>query len=202
MYSIRETFVFQTEIYRFCIFIRNLCCFSFLSSPRGSVCYFFPLCFSSRRARGLAVVKVNDPLRSFPDWELPFSLVVKNSYDLKSQIRFWFLPKNAALILIVFHLRSNMRVNVFFWSPGRAKMKHSIIYHRLIWDWNHDNVTARVRVVPHFSSGIVERAKREREWKSPHARKGDTRRGERKMRDYRQSLSIWFYWMPLDWVCT
>ena len=28
----------------------------------------------------------------------------------------------------------------------------------------------------HFSSGIVERAKRERAWKSPHARKGDTRR--------------------------
>ena len=32
----------------------------------------------------------------------------------------------------------------------------------------------RLRVVPHFSSGIVERAKRERAWKSPHARKGDT----------------------------
>ena len=29
---------------------------------------------------------------------------------------------------------------------------------------------ARLRVVPHFSSGIVERAKRERVWKSPHAR--------------------------------
>ena len=27
----------------------------------------------------------------------------------------------------------------------------------------------RLRVVPHFSSGIVERAKRERAWKSPHA---------------------------------
>ena len=35
--------------------------------------------------------------------------------------------------------------------------------------------TTRLRVVPHFSSGIVERAKRERAWKSPHARKGDTR---------------------------
>ena len=33
----------------------------------------------------------------------------------------------------------------------------------------------RLRVVLHFSSGIVERAKRERAWKSPHARKGDTR---------------------------
>ena len=42
----------------------------------------------------------------------------------------------------------------------------------------------RLWAVPHFSSGIVERAKRERAWKSLHARKGDTRRGERKMRDY------------------
>ena len=48
----------------------------------------------------------------------------------------------------------------------------------------------RLRLVPHFSSGIVERAKRERAWKSPHARKGDMRRGERKMRDYRQSPSF------------
>ena len=37
-------------------------------------------------------------------------------------------------------------------------------------------ITFRLRVVPHFSSGIVEGAKRERAWKSPHARKGDTRR--------------------------
>ena len=36
----------------------------------------------------------------------------------------------------------------------------------------------RLRVVPHFSSGIVERAKRERAWKSPHARRGNTRRGD------------------------
>ena len=39
----------------------------------------------------------------------------------------------------------------------------------------------RLRVVPHFSSGIVERAKRERAWKSlptlERSRKGDTRRG-------------------------
>ena len=39
---------------------------------------------------------------------------------------------------------------------------------------------SRLRVVPHFSSGIVERTKRERAWKSTHARKGDTWRGERK----------------------
>ena len=38
-------------------------------------------------------------------------------------------------------------------------------------------IKPRLRVVPLFSSGIVERAKRER------SRKGDTRRGERKMRE-------------------
>ena len=37
------------------------------------------------------------------------------------------------------------------------------------------NLPVRLRVVPHFCSGIVERAKRERAWKSPHTRKGDTR---------------------------
>ena len=42
----------------------------------------------------------------------------------------------------------------------------------------------RLPVVPHFSSEIVEWAKRERVWKSPHAGKGDTRRGERKMRPF------------------
>ena len=35
--------------------------------------------------------------------------------------------------------------------------------------------SARLQVVPHFSSGIVERAKCERTWKSPHARKSNTR---------------------------
>ena len=55
----------------------------------------------------------------------------------------------------------------------------------------------RLRIVPYVSSGIEERAKRERAWKSPHARKGDTRRGERKMRDYRQSPSFWPF--SADW---
>ena len=55
----------------------------------------------------------------------------------------------------------------------------------------------RLRVVPHFSSGIVGRAKREHAWKSPHERKGDTRRGERKMRDCRQSPSFWPF--TADW---
>ena len=40
---------------------------------------------------------------------------------------------------------------------------------------------------------IVVWVKRERAWKLPHARKGGTRQGERKMRDYRQSPSFWTY---------
>ena len=42
-------------------------------------------------------------------------------------------------------------------------------WHSVLW-------SLRLQVVPHFSSGIVERAKRERAWKSAHARKGDTPR--------------------------
>ena len=58
----------------------------------------------------------------------------------------------------------------------------------LVLTWMSSNTAdGRLRVVPHFSSGIVERAKPERAWKLPHTRKSDTRRGERKMRDYRQS---------------
>ena len=53
------------------------------------------------------------------------------------------------------------------------------------------HIFCRLREVPHFSSEIVERAKREHAWKSPHARKGETQWGERKMRDYRQSPSFW-----------
>ena len=39
----------------------------------------------------------------------------------------------------------------------------------------------------------MERAKHERAWKSPHARKASTRQGERKMRDYRKSPSFCTY---------
>ena len=49
IYCIRETFVFQTEIYIFRIFIPSLCCFFFLSSPWGSVCLF--VFFSTRSTR-------------------------------------------------------------------------------------------------------------------------------------------------------
>ena len=43
--------------------------------------------------------------------------------------------------------------------------------------WNIRNwlVNTRLRVVPHFSSGVVERAKRERAWKSPDARQSPPR---------------------------
>ena len=48
-------------------------------------------------------------------------------------------------------------------------------YRKLTILWTK-KVCCRLRVVPHFSSGIVGRAKCERAWKSPHARKGDMRR--------------------------
>ena len=59
----------------------------------------------------------------------------------------------------------------------------------------------RLRVVPHFSSGIVERAKRECAWKSPHARKGDTR-----LRFARSTIleekwgTVFVVYSPLPWA--
>ena len=71
--------------------------------------------------------------------------------------------------------------------------------------------SARLQVVPHFSSGIVERAKRERTWKSPHLRKGNTHVGwfsralafcslyyPWKIRDYSPVV----YWLVCDDKCT
>ena len=89
MYPIWETFVFQTEIYTFRIFIPSLCCFFFLSSPWRSVCsccflFFF---FFTRSTR---------TCRCHSKWSFCGSsvfLVVKNLHDLRSQIRFWILPK-------------------------------------------------------------------------------------------------------------
>ena len=60
------------------------------------------------------------------------------------------------------------------------------------------HVGNKVRIVPQFSSGIVEWVKCERAWKSPHMRKGDMQRGERKMRDYRQSPSFWPFMADLE----
>ena len=83
------------------------------------------------------------------------------------------------------------------WNSGHFKLNMIMDYvtfireHRIHIQINNSHISSRLRVVPHFSSRIVERAERERAWKSPHARKGDTQRGERKMRDYRQSPSFW-----------
>ena len=97
MYSIRETFVFQTEISTFRIFIRGWCCFSFLSSPRGSVC-----CFNFFLS--VLITKSARTCRCHGKWSFFGSsvfLVVKNPCDLRSQVRITnpFLdspPKNAA----------------------------------------------------------------------------------------------------------
>ena len=65
-----------------------------------------------------------------------------------------------------------------------AETKDYISNKSLLHHYKHHNgdyVFCRLRVVPHFSSGKVEQAKRERAWKSPHARKDDTRRGERRI---------------------
>ena len=57
-------------------------------------------------------------------------------------------------------------------------LKASFSLSKLNFQWWSRN---RLRVVPHFPSGIVERAKCERAWKSALARKGDTRREEGKI---------------------
>ena len=77
------------------------------------------------------------------------------------------------------------RAPVFLLSPGintrGATLPPCWIYsksrgfYRPIRHFSPVKVFLRLRVVPHFSSGMVGRAKRERAWKSPHARKGDTR---------------------------
>ena len=67
-----------------------------------------------------------------------------------------------------------VRENV--WEP----LKLGLINARAEWHiWLNSPFPSRLRVVPHISSRILERVKRERAWKSPHARNGDTRRGER-----------------------
>ena len=53
----------------------------------------------------------------------------------------------------------------------QCKLEYALIYITVIpIPWH-----PRLQVVPHLSSGIIEQAKRERAWKSPHARKA--RRG-------------------------
>ena len=82
------------------------------------------------------------------------------------------VPLQLKVILFTKQIRKNRIASYYiFWYPYRAAIRatpYRIMYSRL--------QNTRLREVPHFSSGIVERAKRKRAWKSPHARKGDTRR--------------------------
>ena len=62
--TIRETFLFHTEIYTFRIFIRSLICYFYFSSClrcEGQCVVFFP-----RGAREHTVVMVNDPFLDLP----------------------------------------------------------------------------------------------------------------------------------------
>ena len=68
-------------------------------------------------------------------------------------------------------------------------LKINALYTLTPLEWKGRTNLCRLRVFPLFPSGIVERAKSERTWKSSNARKA-TRRGEREMRDYRQSPSL------------
>ena len=91
----------------------------------------------------------------------------------------------------------NLKLSQYLWNIVFSRTSIWVLL-ELVRRWTQhftkvDQKKPRLRVVPHFSSGIVEGAKRERAWKSPHARKGDTRREERKMIYYRQSQSFWTY---------
>ena len=94
---------------------------------------------------------------------------------------------------IVFFNNCHQLMNINFWLSSCCFIMQWFVKHVQ----TENKVMNWLRVVSHFSSGIVERAKHKRAWKSPHARKGDTRRGERKMRDYRQSPSFWPF--TADW---
>ena len=60
-------------------------------------------------------------------------------------------------------------IHLSFWTTGVWSSWIHVIHSGI-------HSVLRLRVVPHFSSGIVERAKRERAWNSPLARKVDTPR--------------------------
>ena len=95
----RNVHVSQTEIYTFRIFICSLCCFFFLSSPWGSVCYccyvfvVVVVVFFYEEHGDMPLFMVNDPFS-----DLPFCLVVKNPYNLRSRIRFEFSQKTEPIV--------------------------------------------------------------------------------------------------------
>ena len=126
---------------------------------------------------------------------------VRQIYFTKSCQQVWGRV-NQPFILFIHHIwGETVPWGAVFTKQTSDRMQYFTILKHKLHSFNQDDQALvgfyRPRVVPHFSSGIVERAKRERAWKSPHARKGDTRRGERKMRDYRQSPSFWPF--TADW---
>ena len=93
-------------------------------------------------------------------------------------MRFWSFIKYSKRILISNAMACFEALFLFRYILAPSDISPSVYYP----SWNllrrcisPSSRNCRLRVVPHFSSGIVQRAKRELAWKSPHARKGDTR---------------------------
>ena len=57
-------------------------------------------------------------------------------------------------------------------------LHHQYASDKVLWQLLGCRQEAKLRVVPHFYSGRVEEAKRERAWESPHARRDNTRGGK------------------------
>ena len=89
------------------------------------------------------------------------------------------------------------------WRHGKSEFAllqtSSRLIYQMFTDISEVGGLYRLRVVPHFSSGIVGRAKRERAWKSPHARKGEEKWGTTRslgtiskfMKDRRCTSATW-----------
>ena len=100
--------------------------------------------------------------------ELTYCLQQNNNKKRIISISIFLSYPNRSKLIITMHMQICSYAQwsyCFLTSPLPASVVLCLIVHRL-------------RVVPHFFSGIVERAKRERAWKSSHARKGDSRRGD------------------------
>ena len=91
----------------------------------------------------------------------------------------WRISIGSEIFSLFICLDANKCVLLTFFTLKEATCAKFGQNHRKIMQKVH--FRSRLRVVPRFPSGIVEWAKRERAWKSPHARKGGMRREERKM---------------------
>ena len=87
----------------------------------------------------------------------------------------WYILKVHNCLAVLFAFRGVFLASLFGYSgrwPLHCGREPSWIQSSIITVESPLTATFfRLREVPHFSSGIVERAKRERAWKSPHARK-------------------------------